>query len=77
MESDCKKLTDKMSAEGAIKREDFVKDFLANTERTLLRGLPEKATNEEFVRISYGMIYIKLKHIDEGFQGISQSKSGD
>ena len=66
-----------MSANGKIKREDFIKDFADIINRILTRELPEKATNEEFVRQAYSSVYIRLRHINEGCQAISQPKNGD
>jgi len=62
---------------GKIKREDFIKDFTDIMTRILSRELPEKATNAEFVHKAYGSVYIRLRHINEGCQAISQPKDGD
>lgn len=66
-----------MHAKGLIKRADFVKDFMVIIDRILSRELPEKATNEEFIQKAYSNIYIRIRHINEGCQAISQPKDGD
>ena len=66
-----------MSDNGKIKREDFINDFMDIINRILTRDLPDKATNEEFVRQAYSSVYIRLRHINEGCQAISQPKDGD
>lgn len=64
----------KQKTKGCIKREDFIKDFLALTERVLLRELPNRGTNEELVRESYNIVYIRLRHINLGCRAITESK---
>ncbi|MBI5873001.1 MAG: hypothetical protein HZB36_02525 [Candidatus Omnitrophica bacterium] len=61
-----------MGIKNKLKREDFIKDFLGLTERVLLRELPKVATNEDFVRESYNIVYIRLRHINMGCLGAVQ-----